>query len=203
MDPNPAAEHVSLLFDQEHNVHTHDDVAVGDLAIGTDSARFAERYGPTPELTFRTIISQLDLDLASYTFFDFGAGKGRTMFLAAEYPFAKIVGVELAPKVYQVGLRNIQTFQSASQRCFDLELIEGDAVDVELPTGSVVYFLYAPFHGPVMYRRPGSPRPLDRNVLGEPRRARLKPKHRPGGLGQGLRTPASRSRRAESATVRG
>jgi hypothetical protein len=152
VDPGSEFERLGLLYDEQHNVETQERVAVEDLAIDGRSAEFAERYGSTPVLTFRTILDQLDIEFANYSFLDYGAGKGRTMFLAADYPFARILGVELASNVYQVGLRNIRTFRSDEQRCFDIELIKADATDVELPDGNVVAYLSAPFWGLVMDR---------------------------------------------------
>ena len=87
-----------------------------------------------------------------HTFIDFGCGKGRAILLAAEYPFAKIIGVELAPELAQIAQRNIQSYRNPKQRCFDLSIVNEDATRFKLPDKSLVLFLYNPFESEVMER---------------------------------------------------
>ena len=76
---------------------------------------------------------------------DLGSGKGRMLFLAAEYPFRKIRGLEFALQLHQQAERNISRFRHARQRCTDLESINLDAADYLFPDGNLVLYLFDPF----------------------------------------------------------
>src|SRR4051812_20127706 len=49
-------------------------------------------------------------DYHDYTFIDFGSGQGRILFLAAEYPFKKIQGLEIALELHRDAERNIESY---------------------------------------------------------------------------------------------
>ena len=69
-----------------------------------------------PEL-FREIINSLRIDFREFTFLDIGSGKGRALLLAAEYPFRRIVGVELMPELNSMAEENIRRFASQKRPC--------------------------------------------------------------------------------------
>ena len=89
---------------------------------------------------------------AEYTFVDLGSGKGRMLFLAAEYPFRKIQGVEFALQLHQQAERNISRYRHARQRCTDLESTNLDASEYIFPDGKLVLYLFNPF-GPEVFKK--------------------------------------------------
>src|SRR3982074_1247810 len=46
-------------------------------------------------------------DYSEYTFIDIGSGLGRGLFVAAEYPFRRVVGVEFSTDLHHKALDNI------------------------------------------------------------------------------------------------
>ena len=64
------------------------------------------------------------------------------MFMAADVPFKRVVGIEYAPGLHEVAVRNIATYHSATQRCHDIEAIHGDALQYSLPDGPVLLFTF-------------------------------------------------------------
>jgi len=92
-----------------------------------------------------TLQQVASLNLADFTFLDLGSGKGRTLLMASDYPFGRIVGVELLPSLHQVAELNLAQYKSESQRCFALEAACADATTFPLPDGSLLIYLFNPF----------------------------------------------------------
>jgi SAM-dependent methyltransferase len=89
-----------------------------------------------------------------YTFLDVGAGKGRALLTAALHPFREAVGVELNPALAAIARANITAFESsaAASPLAPIRLLEGDALEVPLPSTPTVAFLFHPFEAPVLRR---------------------------------------------------
>lgn len=76
-----------------------------------------------------------------FTFIDLGSGKGRVLLMASEYPFRRIVGVELLPELHAIAQRNLDRLTDAAR----IELVLADARDFEFPNEPLVVFLFNPF----------------------------------------------------------
>ncbi len=68
---------------------------------------FHSPYQPTDPALFREMMAALPLDFREFTFIDIGSGKGRTLLLASEYPFKKIIGVELIADLNRAAEENL------------------------------------------------------------------------------------------------
>src|SRR4029079_12871901 len=64
--------------------------------------------------------------------------------IASEFPFARIVGIDLSPNLLEVARRNI-ALPWPGRRGDDFELLLKDARDYQLPDGDLVVFFYNPF----------------------------------------------------------
>jgi predicted RNA methylase len=96
-------------------------------------------------------IADMPLDNpANYTFVDLGSGKGRILFLAAEYPFRRILGVEFGKELHEDAKNNIQAFRYFRRQCKDIESINMDACDYEFPNENLAIHLFNPFGANVM-----------------------------------------------------
>lgn len=133
-------------YDWDYRVNTTSG-AVGwrDRLLGT----FYSLYQPTEPATFREMIETLqqkaNLNLAEFTFIDLGSGKGRTLLMASDYPFRRIVGVELLPSLHQIALENLSKYKSGAQRCFAPECVCADATTFAMPEEPLVLYLFNPF----------------------------------------------------------
>jgi SAM-dependent methyltransferase len=132
---------------------------------------FHSPYQPTESLLFHEMIGAVSaragVDFREFVFLDLGSGKGRTLLLASDYPFRRIVGVELLPALNDVAQDNICKYQSASQKCFALESICGDAAEFAFPGEPTVLFLFNPFPERGLRRVIAS---LERSLREHPRR---------------------------------
>jgi hypothetical protein len=138
-------------YDWDYRVNTTSG-AVGwrDRLLGM----FHSAYQPTEPAAFHEMIGAVQqvldsgrevLGFRDFTFIDLGSGKGRTLLMASDYPFRRIVGVELLPSLHKIALENLRQYKSESQKCFALESICADATDFPLPQDPLVIFLFNPF----------------------------------------------------------
>jgi predicted RNA methylase len=147
-------------YDWEYRVNTTSG-AVGwrDRLLGM----FHSEYQPTDPVAFREMLDGLqqtiaqssnsdqgplnlrNFTLSDFTFVDLGSGKGRTLLMASDYPFRRIVGVELIPALHQIAQENVRQYKSELQKCFVLETICADATTFLFPEEPLVVFLFNPF----------------------------------------------------------
>jgi SAM-dependent methyltransferase len=133
-------------FDWDHRVDTTS-AAVDwrDRLIGA----YHSPYQPTEADLFHEMIDALReksaIDFHDFIFIDLGSGKGRTLLMAADYPFRRIVGVELLATLHQTAQKNINEYRSESQKCFALESICADATKFPFPPDPIVLYIFNPF----------------------------------------------------------
>jgi hypothetical protein len=73
---------------------------------------------------------------------DIGSGKGKVLFMAAEHPFKRIVGIEYAGGLHQVAVRNVASYRSKTQQCRAIEPVHADALQYPLPEGPLLLFIF-------------------------------------------------------------
>lgn len=143
-------------FDWEHRVNTTS-ATVGwrERLLGV----FHSAYQPTEAALFHEMMDALqryarseliaaqlrDFTFTELTFIDLGSGKGRALLMASDYPFRRIVGVELLPALHQIARENLIKYRSDSQKCFALESVCGDATEFQFPAEPIVLYLFNPF----------------------------------------------------------
>jgi len=106
--------------------------------------QFFSAYQPTEPALFHEMLSSLKIDFRSLTFIDLGSGKGRALLMAADYPFRRIVGVELLPALHAIAQENIGEYEGKRQKCFEIEALCMDARDFVLPSEPTLLYLFNP-----------------------------------------------------------
>ena len=134
-------------FDREHGVTTQALMFLGELGTERGEAyAHATHYEPVPVADFRLLIRRVPKDVVTAaTFVDVGAGMGRAVLLAREYPFKQIVGIELSPHLAEIARENLARGHGFEVACRDVRLIRADARKRRMPRGDLVVFLYNPF----------------------------------------------------------
>jgi cyclopropane fatty-acyl-phospholipid synthase-like methyltransferase len=107
-------------------------------------------------------------DYSHYTFLDMGSGKGRVLFVAAEYPFRKVIGVEFSNALHEEALANLKRYKYPGRRCAEIEPVLADAREFEFPDDNLVIYLFNPFGPEVMGRMLAN---LERSLERQPRHA--------------------------------
>jgi SAM-dependent methyltransferase len=155
-------------FDRTRGVDTGGTLEPDELGATGSSVDQITLYQAVYPGPFTEVIEQLPIDFQRFTFIDIGSGKGRALFLAAEYPFEKIVGIELSPELCRVAEANFTSYHSPTQRCRAIEVRCQDALEFELPALPTLLFFYNPFQEALMRQivekvaqsLAASPRPL-------------------------------------------
>lgn len=130
-----------MEYDWEHRVNTTSgSVAWRERLLGV----FHSPYQPTDAALFQEMISSLPIDFSEFTFVDLGSGKGRTLLMASEYPFRRIVGVEILQDLHSAAENNIRTYRSPTQRCTQIESVCANARGFAFPDEPLVLYLFNP-----------------------------------------------------------
>ena len=117
-----------------------------DPDVVGDAGPHATHYEAVPVPDFRALMALVPKDaIPNATFVDVGAGMGRAVILAAEYPFKQAVGIEVSPALYEVAKENLAIAQAHGLRCHDIRLVRDDARIANYPPGDLVVFLFNPF----------------------------------------------------------
>lgn len=103
------------------------------------------KYQPSEPQIFHEILDRLGIEHERFTFIDLGSGKGRTLLMASDYPFRKIVGAEIVPELHAIAETNVAAYRSEQQKCFQIETWLGDAREYVFPAGPLVVYLFNPF----------------------------------------------------------
>jgi hypothetical protein len=138
-------------FDSKYSVDTSGIVPLSSLNIENENWVHGVRYQPVSlEFDFENELRGLDLQYDSFTFIDFGSGKGRALLLAAELPFKRIIGIEFARELHDIAERNIARYPQEAKKCKAIRSVMEDATQFVLPEEPLVLFFHNPFGPPVL-----------------------------------------------------
>jgi SAM-dependent methyltransferase len=133
-------------YDWRHNVETR-----VDQSEHLRGWNYNFPYLPIRPPTARRVVRSLPIgNYSDYTFIDIGSGKGRMLLLASEFPFRKIVGVEMREDLHAQALKNVRRFRQPKAKCSQIECVLGDATRYDFPAGKLVVYLFNPFTAAVM-----------------------------------------------------
>jgi hypothetical protein len=127
-------------YDWEHRVDTTEaTVSFRNRLLGV----FHSAYQPTEPEAFHQMMRALPIDCSQFVFIDLGSGKGRTLLMASDYPFRRVIGVELFRDLHHIALQNISKYKGGlGDR---VQSICVDARQFDFPADPSVLFLFNPF----------------------------------------------------------
>ena len=140
----------AAAFDQQFGVDTGGVIYQTELRVNNPNQLHAARYEASDPEFFRNAIKALPIDYQNFVFIDFGSGKGRAILLATEFPFKKIVGVELSEELHSIAEQNVRSFQANTSTCKHIQLLCMDALEYSLPNEPLVCYFGDPFGEPLM-----------------------------------------------------
>jgi SAM-dependent methyltransferase len=151
-------------YDWEFRVNTTEGaVSTRTRLMGTLAGSL---YQPTEPAVFREMLSSLPINYRYFTFIDVGSGKGRTLLMASDYPFRRIIGIELLPELHRVAEENIRKYKSENQRSFAIEAQCIDARQFVFPDDPLVLYFFNPLPESGMRAVIAN---LERSLAGTPR----------------------------------
>ena len=148
-------------FDTLHGTDTSGLIPGTIIALGTrhKAEELTAYYGVAPSI----LQSLLDIwlqrtqplaPIENTVFLDVGAGKGRALLLASEFPFLRAEGIELNPDLARIAHSNLDLWASdpTANPLAPLTLHHADATTHPLPDAPTVAFLFHPFELPILRR---------------------------------------------------
>ena len=127
-------------------VPTKDEVPLDGLTIRGNNRESGHAYRPSPALVFKWALSAVaEEDIGRLSFVDYGAGKGRVMLLASQYPFTQVGGIEFAEELHDNATMNIAQFPRSGMKCRNVECVLDDVVNVAPVDGEAVHYFFNPF----------------------------------------------------------
>jgi SAM-dependent methyltransferase len=144
-------------FDLEFGVRTSGLIAGRNLKCGSRADRHNTAYFGVAPSVFHEMIalwrrSKPAGTIDQFTFVDVGAGMGRAVLLASEFPFRSVIGVELNPRLARIARKNVAHWKAAGLARAPVRVVCRDAVEFKIPPGPCVVFMFNPFGGPIMRR---------------------------------------------------
>ena len=125
------------VFDWFHGVDTSG-VALPTVAGGQGYK------GSLPHLV-RKVLRGIEASYEDYTLVDLGSGKGRTLLIASEFPFRRIIGIEADPSLNAIAEHNFASYRTDRQKCRNLISLCGDVRDFVFPAEPLLVYLFNPF----------------------------------------------------------
>ena len=138
-------------FDRRYNVDTAGWVErkdTAETAVGSHGAS-GHDFISTPEYTLTRALDRLP-EVESFTFIDYGCGKGRPVLMAMTKPFSCVIGIEHNPELAAIAKKNLRTW-SGQRRCRTVQIVCADALEYDLPLEPLVLFFFGPFAEPTLY----------------------------------------------------
>jgi SAM-dependent methyltransferase len=158
--PKPKIQPAIHPFDQLHGTDTSGLISGEIIAQGTSAkpAHLTAYYGVAPSILHGLLDIWLHRTspqpIEKTIFLDVGAGKGRAMLLASQFPFLRVEGIELNPTLAAIAEGNISLWYNDLQAnaLSPLTLHHADATTHPLPPEPTLAFLFHPFELPILRR---------------------------------------------------
>lgn len=135
-----------FLFDMKYKIDTINTEQLENLDIDSPNKEFGVYYEGTNAYIFKKAFSGVKIDTKNSCFVDFGSGKGKAMFMAAERGFRKVIGVEFSIELVETCRKNLEIFIQRSKSKTEFEIIHMDASLYEIPSEANLLFFSNPFN---------------------------------------------------------
>ncbi len=139
-------------FDSEFGTDTEQIVPLWKLDISSPNRSDGTRYQAIDAQPLRMAIEALPITPQEFTYVDLGSGKGRSLLVASEYPFKRVLGIEFSEELHTVAAENIRRYKNPRQKCENVASLFFDAAAYTFPPENTVVFMYDPFNEAVLSR---------------------------------------------------
>jgi precorrin-6B methylase 2 len=131
-----------LLIERRLNADTTGVISREELGFGDEGQWY---YEPSPWLSLRAALRRQRVSNED-VFVDLGSGKGRVVLQAAQYPFKRVIGVELSPELNEVARANVEA-NRPRLKCREVEVITADLTEYVVPDDVTVAYCFNPVIG--------------------------------------------------------
>ncbi len=149
----PAATAVKLwvlvadhFYDWAHGIDTCKTSTLKGLTIAGENRDRGCQYQVTRVLPLRKLFRVIKpMVPANSVLVDLGCGKGRVLFVASEFGFKEVRGVEFARELCVIARQNCARFKTASGDRAECRIIEADVTTYAFQKDESVFFMFNPF----------------------------------------------------------
>jgi len=114
----------------------------------SDSAEFFHYQGAGYLVLFR-IFQQIAARTNRFDFVDIGCGKGRPIFVAEDFAYEKLTGIDLDKELISIANLNLKSYL-LKKKTSRIEFIHANALEYNYKNTPTVYFLFNPFNEEVL-----------------------------------------------------
>ena len=142
-----------LCFDLRYGVDTFMRVSIPDMEIGPgrEAKEHGYKYDASPISTLAAVLRKLEITERD-VLVDFGSGKGMALFVAARFPFRRLIGIEFASDLCDVARRNMEKLRRRRPDTRRIEIVMGNAEAFAITAEQTFFYWFNPFDGVTMRR---------------------------------------------------
>ncbi len=144
------------------------ELPIADRPYGFHIATNTHEFG-----AFRDIVKKHIGPAPGDVFLDYGSGAGKALLMAATFPFQRIIGVEFSGNLAATATGVIDAARPRL-RCQDIQVVNADATQYELPDDVTVLYFFNPFWGTALEQTLEN---VHRSLLRRPRTLRILCRH--------------------------
>lgn len=152
--PKAALDHgADRAFDIRFGTDTSGRVESENLGFADSEANAnAILYLPSPDHVTRWMVSAVGIDHQQFAFIDLGCGKGRVVVVASEFPFRRVIGVDLSATLVALAANNARIIAQRYPQRPPIEANVADAALYAFPDLPLLLHLYHPFKSAILAR---------------------------------------------------
>lgn len=135
-----------IFYEIKFRSKTSEIVLSDELGVDAFTKEHGSIYLPSPYYLAYKAFKHLDINHAGNVFMDFGCGLGRAMFFASQFPFRKIIGVEVSEILCDRASKSLTTYYQRMEKCFpEWQIVHCDAAQFAIPHKVTVFYFGNPF----------------------------------------------------------
>ncbi len=140
-----------FAFDVLYRINTFSQITTDKLeGLLDDDRKSAHQYQAVNGLLFKKTFSFLKSDSMGKIFVDFGCGKGRALFMAAELGYQHVIGIEFSKPLCDAASKNLELFKKRTGNEARIEIVHQGASRFSIPPESDLFYFFNPFDATVM-----------------------------------------------------
>jgi len=148
-----------FFYEMKFRSDTVDMISLDEMDIEEHLKQHGNIYLPSPYYFAYRAFKQLDMDYRASVFVDFGSGLGRMIFFASQFPFRKIIGVEVSDVLCARASKNLtKYYHRLEKQTPEWQIVHADATRFPIPRDANILYFNDPFDAEIL-------EPVVQNIL--------------------------------------
>jgi len=136
----------NFCYEVHFGVNTTGNLNAAEL--GYINVKDLQTYEPAGYGIIIKLINIIKVNYSECAFLDYGCGKGRAIIAAAQYPFNKIIGIDLSDDLIGIAKHNVDIMRHKVSS--DIDIININAMVYQIPDSVNIIYFFNPFVGEVL-----------------------------------------------------